>query len=201
MSVTESRVFYLMGASGSGKDSLLRGCRRIFTEADRCFVAHRYITREPELAGENHIWLSEQEFAKRQQLGAFAMHWQAHGRRYGVGAEINHWLDQGISVLVNGSRSYLPSAQALYHHRLVPVMIEVDDDTLRQRLLLRGREDAAEVERRIRRAREQAVPLGKRMLRVDNSADLEAGVDALVRVIRGYGIASDLPDRAYGGDC
>lgn len=197
MSVTESRVFYLMGASGAGKDSLMRGCRQRLTEADRCFVAHRYITREPESRGENHIWLSEQEFDKRQRLGAFAMHWRAHGQRYAIGAEINHWLDQGVSVLVNGSRSYLPTAQSIYHHRLVPVMVDVGDDQLRQRLQQRGRESAAEIEARVARAHEFSLTLTHRVQRIDNGGELGAGVDALMLLLRGLGRASDPPDLAY----
>jgi len=200
MSVTESRVFFLMGASGSGKDALMRRCRALLTEADRCFVAHRYITREPETAGENHIWLNPAEFDKRLKLGAFAMHWAAHGQRYAVGGEINQWLDQGISVLINGSRAFLPEALALYHHRLVPVLVEVDPATLRSRLQQRGRESAAEIEQRVARAVESAPLLQGRVQRIDNSGPLDSAAAALLRVIRGYGLASDMPDRAIAWD-
>ena len=79
----QGRLFYLMGASGSGKDSILSGCReRLSTQGDyrdmRCFIAHRYITRRPELRGENHVWLSDEEFARRVESQAFSMHWQAN---------------------------------------------------------------------------------------------------------------------------
>ncbi|MDX5297933.1 MAG: phosphonate metabolism protein/1,5-bisphosphokinase (PRPP-forming) PhnN, partial [Gammaproteobacteria bacterium] len=99
-----ARLFYLMGPSGAGKDALLRHCRQRLMDIP-CLVAHRYITRPPELEGENHIWLPDSEFDARARLGAFAMHWQAHGHRYGIGQEVNHWLDAGTHVLVNGSRA------------------------------------------------------------------------------------------------
>lgn len=191
MKGSESRVFYLMGASGAGKDLLMRLCRARLREADRCFVAHRYITREPELAGENHIWLHEAEFDKRLRLGAFAMHWCAHGQRYALGEEVNHWLAQGISVLVNGSRAYLPQARELYHHRLIPVLVRVDARTLQQRLQARGRESATQIEARVARAQALEHSLEGTIHRLDNSGDPEQAVQALLALIRGFGLAEN----------
>lgn len=182
-----SHIFYLMGASGSGKDSLLRLCREQLSAADRCFVAHRYITREPELTGENHVWLSEQEFSQRQALNAFAMHWQANGHRYGIGCEVDAWLDLGISVLVNGSRGFLPQAQALYAQRLVPLVVQVDSIALERRLRQRGRETGPQILERVERALQFQQCLDADMLRIDNNGLLEQGVSQLLRVLRSAG--------------
>ncbi|WP_245601050.1 nucleoside/nucleotide kinase family protein [Marinobacterium jannaschii] len=43
-------LFYLVGASGAGKDSLLEGVRQRLRPEHYCYVAHRYITR-PAAAG------------------------------------------------------------------------------------------------------------------------------------------------------
>ncbi len=187
---SESRIFYLMGPSGSGKDSLLRQCRSRITVADRCFIAHRYITREPELTGENHIWLSEQEFSKRLNLDAFAMHWQANDYHYGIGSEIDVWLDQGINVLVNGSRGYLAQARERYHHRLVPLVVSVDPDCLEQRLRQRGRETEAQIVERIERARLYQQQLDPSVHQINNNHSLEAGCGRLLSLIRQYGALS-----------
>jgi len=95
------RLFYLMGPSGAGKDSLLLRARERLS-AGSCLIASRYITRPPELQGENHLWLSEAEFQQRLALGTFALHWSANGYRYGIGLEIDCWLERGLDVLVNG---------------------------------------------------------------------------------------------------
>ncbi len=184
MSSQAGRVFYLMGASGSGKDSLLRQCRHRLTAAERCFVAHRYITREPELAGENHIWLSEAEFSQRQACGAFAMHWQANGFRYGIGCEVDAWLDQGVSVLVNGSRGFLPQAQALYGARLLPLLVQVDAACLEQRLRQRGRESESQILARIERARQFQTCLDDGVIVIDNNGSLAQSVSQLLGLLR-----------------
>lgn len=198
MSVLESKVFYLMGPSGSGKDALMRRCRGLITEADRCFVAHRYITRPPELEGENHIWLSDLEFAKRVRLGAFAMHWWANGYHYGTGSEMDVWLDQGINVLVNGSRGFLGEARRRYRHRLVPLLLQVDSEVLLQRLQRRGREDEAQIRQRIERAHRFDWELDPGIERIDNNGTLEAGARRLMALIRHHSLLSvDSPDRAF----
>lgn len=55
------KLIWLMGPSGSGKDSLLTALRQ--QEHAQLLVAHRYITRAANAGSENHVALSEQEFS------------------------------------------------------------------------------------------------------------------------------------------
>jgi ribose 1,5-bisphosphokinase len=83
-----------MGPSGVGKGSVLGWVREHGVPLG-VVCAHRYITR-PALAGDaNHVVLSEQEFAAREQRGLFVLTWTAHGWRYGIGREIEHWMNRG----------------------------------------------------------------------------------------------------------
>ena len=68
--------------------------------------AHRYITRPAEAGGENHIALTQAEFALRRHHGLFAFHWEAHGNHYGIGREIHGWRNAGLTVVVSGSREH-----------------------------------------------------------------------------------------------
>ncbi len=175
-------LFYLVGASGSGKDSLLEGCRRQLPKQLRCCVAHRYITRAANVGGENHIHLSEAEFHLREELGLFAMTWYSHGYHYGIGNEIDTWLDSGVNVLVNGSREFLPQAMAAYDE-LIPVLVDVNPDKLRQRLIKRGRETEDEIECRLARHAQMVAQMPDCTLHVCNDGKLEEGVAALLDVV------------------
>ncbi|MEO0443265.1 MAG: ribose 1,5-bisphosphokinase [Pseudomonadota bacterium] len=151
---TEATLFYLVGASGSGKDSLLQACQADIAEHSLpLVVAHRYITRDwqADNNNENFISLTPQDYKLRKQQGLFALSWQANGCDYAVGVELKHWLDAGLSVIVNGSRAYLPMAKALFPKTLISIEVSVADDVLQQRLALRNRESEEQIKQRLDR--------------------------------------------------
>ncbi|MGF1873990.1 ribose 1,5-bisphosphokinase [Photobacterium frigidiphilum] len=147
-----ARIFYVIGASGAGKDSVIDAVRQAWSS--NILVAHRYITRAACAGGENHIALTEAEFVYRRNHDLFALHWQANGLHYGVGLEVDLWLANGCDVMVNGSREFLPQALAQYGDLLVPVVIDVALSVLEQRLRIRGRETEVEIQQRLMRARD-----------------------------------------------
>ncbi len=146
-----SRIIYLMGASGVGKDTLLRYARDQTTVGCPWVVAHRYITRDVDPETENHIALTQAEFDHREAAGLFALQWASHGYHYGIGIEIDQWLARGVNVLINGSRAYLHQARARYPG-LLPVKITVSDAVREQRLNDRGRETERDLHARLERA-------------------------------------------------
>lgn len=182
MPFPHGRLFYLIGASGAGKDSLLRAARTALGGEGYVF-AHRYITRPPELEGENHIHLTPEEFEARHRAGCFALDWHSHGLRYGIGRELDLWLQTGLHVVVNGSRAYLPTACARYA-QLVPVLVTVSAERLRERLLARGRESAAEIEARLERASAASRDGWPGLRRVGNDGSLEEGARSLIELLR-----------------
>ena len=189
------KLLYLVGASGSGKDSLLEGCRQRLQPNHRCFVAHRYITRAPNVGGENHIHLSPEEFDMRATMGMFAMQWYSHDYSYGIGSEIDNWLAKGINVVINGSREYLQIAMHAYPN-LIPVLVEVDEDILHQRLTNRGRESEEEIVKRLNRHRQFVDSLPDNILMIDNNANLHEGVDELLKLIETLIPESVMPARS-----
>jgi ribose 1,5-bisphosphokinase len=143
-----AKLFYIIGASGAGKDSLIHYVNQRRSEESQVICAHRYITRDADAKGENHIALSIEEFNFRKNRGCFAMHWHSHQTHYGIGIEIDSWLKMGLNVVVNGSRGYLAEASKRYEN-LIPIMIRVNYDTMRERLFARGRETSEQIAARI----------------------------------------------------
>lgn len=160
------KLIWLMGPSGSGKDSLLAVMRQ--QEHAQLLVAHRYITRPANAGCENHIALSEAEFFTRAGHNLLALSWHANGLYYGVGVEIDLWLHAGFDVVVNGSRAHLPQAKTRYAAALLPVCLQVSPEILRQRLQARGRENGVEIAARLERAARYA-PADCHMLNNDGS--------------------------------
>ncbi|MNO74449.1 Ribose 1,5-bisphosphate phosphokinase PhnN [compost metagenome] len=175
------RLIYLMGPSGSGKDSLLLAAHEALA-ARGCRIARRVVTRSKKADGEDAHTVSEAEFAALEQADGFAMSWRAHGLCYGIPRIIDQWLAEGYDVLVNGSRAYLREARHRYP-QLLGLLLTVSPDVLRQRLLQRGRESLAEIEARLARNAAFARGLDGSVVLLDNSVSLESTVGRLLSLL------------------
>jgi ribose 1,5-bisphosphokinase len=178
-----TRLIYIAGASGVGKDSLMQYARQRLNGGFPIQFAHRYITRDVNEAGENHIALSPPEFRLRRDSGLFALHWESHGLYYGIGIEIDAWIAAGLYVVVNGSRQYLPLALARYPE-MIPIIIEADPETIRRRLETRGREEKPDIDNRIKH--QPTVPADlPGLIRIPNNGTLAEGGDTLLKCLHG----------------
>ncbi|MDH4567921.1 phosphonate metabolism protein/1,5-bisphosphokinase (PRPP-forming) PhnN [Pseudomonas sp. BN414] len=184
----KGRLIYLIGPSGSGKDSLLDAVRE-HAGAQGCRVARRVITRSAEAKGELAEAVSPEAFADREERGDFAMSWYANGLSYGIPRLVDDWLEGGDDVLVNGSRGYLPEARRRYPH-LLAVLLTVEDEVLRRRLHARGRESAEEIEARLARNNGFADTLlageNADLCLLDNSGSLTETCQRLLQLIEDH---------------
>ncbi|PHX40632.1 ribose-phosphate pyrophosphokinase [Pseudomonas sp. NZIPFR-PS5] len=176
------RLIYLIGPSGSGKDSLLDAAREALAARD-CRIVRRVITRSAEAKGEAAQAVSVERFEALQAQGAFALSWFANGLHYGIPNEIDQWLADGHDVLVNGSRGHLPHARSRYPSLWV-VLLTVDQSVLRDRLLSRARESAEDIETRLARNAQFADDVqvsDPSLIVLDNSGALEQTVARLLQ--------------------
>lgn len=177
------KLIYLIGASGSGKDSILSATREQLASDAGVFFAHRYITRPSDSGSENHIALTEAEFQKYRDAGFFCMHWLGNGLHYGIGIEVAHWLKAGKTVIVNGSRAYLDTANELFAEQFTPVQIKVSLDVLEQRLTARGREDANQIKKRLDRAKQYDEISHPKLNIVNNNGALADAVAQFIGIL------------------
>jgi len=146
-------------------------------------IARRVITRSAEAKGEAAHGVSAERFAQLREAGAFAMHWRANGLEYGIAAQVDQWLAQGHSVLVNGSRAYLPAARERYPD-LLAVCLDVQPEVLRERLLARGRETPEQVDLRLARNAQLQLQAAPSVHLLDNSGELATTVAAFLDLLR-----------------
>lgn len=170
------RLFFVVGPSGAGKDTLLSGA----IAADPALHwARRVITRPETAGGEPFEGVTEAGFATRLARGDFALHWDAHGLRYGVP---HSELPQGRDVLLNGSRAAIAQAVAAFPavrviHITAPITVLAD------RLSGRGRETRDQIAARLTRAG-APLPAGVAAIEILNDAARETGIARLLQALR-----------------
>ncbi|WP_454566108.1 phosphonate metabolism protein/1,5-bisphosphokinase (PRPP-forming) PhnN [Pseudomonas sp. AIG] len=180
----DGKLIYLMGPSGSGKDSLIEAARVSLRALD-CEVMRRVITRSAESVGEDAVGVTPEEFERREYAGEFSLAWRANGLAYGIPVEMDQRLHAGQHVLVNGSRANLRQALERYP-ALLPVLLTVRDEVLRERLCRRGRETLEQIDARLAR---NALFKDRRssdgpVHHIDNSGNLAEAVSDLLHLIR-----------------
>jgi ribose 1,5-bisphosphokinase len=172
-----TRLIYVMGPSGAGKDSVLGWLRAHWPANLPVHWARRTITRPAAAGGEAHEEVDVQGFERLQSQGELALAWQANGLHYGVRHSELAPLQQGHWVLVNGSRGHLPHALQ-NHPGLQVVHITADPTTLVQRLTQRQRETPEQIQQRVARASAFEVPPGA--IEVLNNSTLDDAGQALL---------------------
>lgn len=163
----------VVGASGVGKDSLIDALAR---GAPWLHRVRRVITR-PSGPGERFDSVSEAAFERMRRDGAFCLHWQAHGLRYGIPAEVESRVLRGRDAIANLSRGVLPEA-ALLFPRLHVLHLVASPEVLARRLGARGREGEEAMAARLARA-EAPLPEGDwPVVTIHNDGPLEEAVAA-----------------------
>ncbi len=174
-------LFYVIGPSGVGKDTLMQYARAHLDGEKKVLFIHRYITRAAEMGGENHVALTENEFLARLKAGVFLFHWQSHGNYYGIGKELQLFLDLGFNVVMNGSRAYLPEATHIIPD-LKPIVITASLSVIRERLIKRGRESNEDIEKRLERVNQFEVT-HEEAITINNDYHIEHAGNTLIELL------------------
>lgn len=156
-------LLILAGPAGSGKTTL---CDRLVAENSRMERVVTCTTRSPregEVDGIDYHFLSDEQFDANVANGQFLEWAKVHTSRYGtlksiIEEKLAEHIDlvmnidvQGVAAVQDAARSHSAIGQ-----RLVTVFIMPESfDELRRRLRERGKDDEAEIDRRIRSAEKE----------------------------------------------
>ncbi|MEM9715940.1 MAG: phosphonate metabolism protein/1,5-bisphosphokinase (PRPP-forming) PhnN [Pseudomonadota bacterium] len=176
--MAKGQLITIVGPSGAGKDAILALVKDAIP--DLVFV-QRVITRPADGGFEDHIPVSEDEFAAMSQAGRFALEWQANGLSYGIPSAALDPVKAGKTVIFNGSRGAMKDILAAFPDVLV-LSVEVGREMLRDRLLSRGRETPEQIEARLDRD-VPPFPNGARVAVIDNSGALKDAAAQMVSAI------------------
>lgn len=175
------RLVLVVGPSGAGKDTLIGLAQAACSRDPGIVFPRRAVTREASEYEVNDP-VSPAEFEQAQVRGDFALHWDAHGLRYGVPRSIDADLGAGRTVVVNVSRTVIAPARQLYADVTV-VLITAPPEVLANRLAARDRKSDGRLEDRLRRS--AVMPDAVPDVIVNNVGRAEEHAGELLRAIRG----------------
>ncbi len=171
----------MVGPSGSGKDTLLNVAREHFSGSSEVYFPKRFITRDRDAGGEDHIAVNDYRFELLRLQGHFAFYWEAHNLKYGIPEEITDCLKAGTNVVVNISRSVIDQVRQSFDNVTV-ISIVVSSEELEKRLHARGRESAEDIAQRLERARSFKVT-GPDVVEIDNSGSVKQSCRTFIETI------------------
>jgi guanylate kinase len=153
-------LILIAGPTGTGKTTL---CRRLVAEhpeVQRIVTCTTRARREGEQPGVDYHFLSDAEFDAALADDEFLEWARVHTSRYGtkrsaVFNKLAHHIDLVINVDVQGARAFRQTfvGDSAMRGRLVSVFIMPPDmKTIQDRLLVRGQDTPAQIERRMKTA-------------------------------------------------
>lgn len=145
-----SEIIVISAPSGAGKTSLVQAMVKRF---DHLAASISHTTRERrdgEIHGKDYFFVNHEEFEAMRAAGKFLEHAEVFGNYYGTGIQqIEDRQAEGLDVILEvdwqGARNIREHMNNVLSIFILPPSIE----TLRQRLVGRGRDDKQVIDRRM----------------------------------------------------
>jgi guanylate kinase len=178
-----ARVFVITGPSGVGKGTLIRGLMERVPKLELSVSATTRAPRPGERDGVDYHFLTREQFDQKVTDGAFVEHADYAGRSYGtLRSELEARVREGVPVVleieVQGARQVRAAMPEAVQVFIAPPSLPA----LRTRLVGRGTDDAAEVERRLQVA-EQELQARSEFAHVVVNDRLDEALDGLTAIV------------------
>ena len=181
--VRKGMLLVISGPSGTGKGTL---CERLLRSDATMSFSISATTRKPregEVDGVHYHFISDAQYDELLAQDAFLEHATVHGHRYGtLSAPVEEMRRQGRNVLLDidpqGAATVMTRARDYVSVFILPPSFA----ELRVRLHTRNTDDPAEIERRLRNARQEVLNIGKYQYAVIND-DLQLAFEQLQSIV------------------
>ena len=150
MSQRQGGLYIVSGPSGSGKTSL---CEAWLKHAPELRLSVSCTTRPPrpgEVDGREYHFLTPEAFQQQRREGGFLECAEVHGHWYGTrAADVHAMLDAGYDVLLEIDWQGAAQVGRTFADACRIFILPPSLEALRQRLMNRGQDDTAVIERRL----------------------------------------------------
>jgi len=165
------KIVLIVGASGVGKDTLLK---QVKTKIDAHFVK-RHITRIPDSHEENY-YINDDDFYHLKNNHYFISSWSAHNNLYGIA---ENQIQEGLNI-ISISRSAISDFEMRYED-VTTIEITLSQKHIYQRLKNRNREDEEAIQQRINRSYPPIC--ARHLIQFENDKTITESVEDFIRIL------------------
>ncbi len=165
------KIVLIVGASGVGKDTLIKSVKNSL----HVNFTRRHITRYPD-ENEDNFYISHSEFETLEKMNFFISSWSAHGNKYAIAKD---QIQEDINI-ISISRSAIQDFEK-YFNDVTTIEITLEKDILYQRLKSRGRENEEEIQKRLSRNYDKIE--ATKLIQFDNSKNIKQSSQNFVKLI------------------
>lgn len=149
-------IFVISAPSGAGKTTL---CRKLLNVMDNLGESVSYTTRQPRKGEENDVdytFVTEKAFRRMVDRNEFVEWAEVHGNLYGTSRKrLTSLMNSGVDVLLDIDTQGAELIRKYFDEGVFIFILPPSMEELRQRIEKRGSNSREDIERRLKRAREE----------------------------------------------
>jgi guanylate kinase len=190
-------LFVVSAPSGAGKTSL---CQKLTSSVPGIRHSVSYTTRSPRPGEQNDVdytFVDEGRFRAMASAGEFAEWAEVHGNLYGTSRNrVEEMLQSGLDVILDVDTRGAGQLRRAYPEGVFIFILPPSMGELSKRLTSRMSDSADDIERRLRRAREEMRDYRKYNYVIVND-DFEEALSGLAAIVAAKRLQSDRVDPAW----
>ena len=191
MTKTTGNLFIITAPSGAGKTSLVRALLSADSQVKRSVSYTTRLPRPGEIDGVDYHFVTEACFLQMLEDGAFLESAEVHGGRYGTAQILaESILSEGSDLLLEIDWQGAAQVRNLYPQAVSIFILPPSPEALKQRLHIRGQDDADVIARRLAVAREEVGHVSEFDYVIINELFDEAASD-LLSIVRTQRLRAD----------
>jgi len=182
----KGRPIVFSAPSGAGKTTIIREVRKELPGLEFSVSSTTRPIRSGETAGVDYDYISHEEFEKAIQDDDFIEYEKVHIHYYGTRkSKVDHLLESGKDIIFDLDVLGALSIKRFYPESLLIYIDVLSKNVLHQRLISRGREDEAEIAKRLERYEMERSKASEFTFKVINDK-LDIAVKEVVDIVRDY---------------